>query len=390
MNNKDSSDDEFIPEQAASKSLDTPGKNYDKSTTAERLSYILEQAEEYTKKILGSKGQVKAKKSSKKSKSLKKPRRHSDALQCDEATSSGEEISTDDNNFLLLKQPSMLQKELRKYQLGGLNWMISLHSHKASGILADEMGLGKTIQTISLLAFLSEFKQTQRYFLIIAPKSCIPNWMKEFKEWLPNFKVVNLIPRKEERERIIREDLIDDQFDVCVTTYEGVRICLDHLQKFEWEYLIVDEAHKIKNEASKLSQNLRQLKSKYRLLLTGTPLQNNLHELWALLNFLMPKLFASSDDFDELFNLTRKCEDEEVEERNKLMIRQLHMILRPFLLRRIKKDTDCDLPSKTEFHIKVGLTEIQKKIYRELLTKSSIDKGSTVSYFKNLVMQLRK
>jgi len=133
------------------------------------------------------------------------------------------------------------------------------------------------------------------------------------------------------------------------------------------------------------------IKSNYRLLLTGTPLQNNLHELWALLNFLMPKIFASSDDFDELFNLTKKCEDEDqVEERNKIMIKQLHTILRPFLLRRIKKDTDCNLPSKTEFHIKVGLTEIQKKIYRELLTKSSIDKGSTVSYFKNLVIQLRK
>ena len=393
MSQKEKSDDEFVPEENDESTCSKSPKRKSKKqeSTEQRLNNILEQAESYTKKILGSKKTTKKRgRSSKKSKKGKESKRRGNNSN-DDGSSGNDDIDDENNNFLLLQQPSILKNELRTYQLDGLNWMISLYHHKASGILADEMGLGKTIQTIALLAFLSEYKKVDKYFLVIAPKSWIPNWVKEFKYWLPSMKIVNLIPRKEERERILSEELISDKFNVWITTYEGVRIWLEDLQKFEWEYLIVDEAHKLKNEASQLSKNLRLLKSSYRLLLTGTPLQNNLHELWALLNFLMPKLFASSDDFDELFNITKKCEDEEeVEERNKMMIKQLHIILRPFLLRRIKKETDCDLPSKTEFHIKVGLTEIQKKIYRELLTRSAIEKGSTVSYFKNLVIQLRK
>ena len=394
MSQKENSEDEFIPEEKENDSTlsKSPKRRSKKQeSTEQRLKNILEQAESYTKKILGAKKSAKKKgKPSKKSKKGKEAKRRGNDS-TDDGSSGNDEIDGENNNFLLLQQPNILKGDLRPYQLDGLNWMISLHHHKASGILADEMGLGKTIQTIALLAFLSEYKKIDKYFLIIAPKSWIPNWVKEFKSWLPSLTVVNLIPRKEERERIINEELRRDKFNVWITTYEGVRIWLEDLQKFDWEYLIVDEAHKLKNEASQLSKNLRLLKSEYRLLLTGTPLQNNLHELWALLNFLMPKLFSSSDDFDELFNLTKKWEnEEEVEERNKMMIKQLHIILRPFLLRRIKKETDCDLPSKTEFHIKVGLTEIQKKIYRELLTRSAIEKGSTVSYFKNLVIQLRK
>jgi len=184
-----------------------------------------------------------------------------------------------------------------------LNWLIGLYETGVNGILADEMGLGKTIQTISFLAFLREFKKVKGPHLIIVPKSTVPNWMKEFEKWCPVFKVVNLIARKEEREKIIAERISKKDFDVVVTTFEGARICMSNLMKFQWEYVIVDEAHKIKNEDSQISQKLRTFKSNYRLLITGTPLQNVLHELWSLLNYLLPEVFSSSADFDEWFNL---------------------------------------------------------------------------------------
>ena len=153
------------------------------------------------------------------------------------------------------------------------------------------------------------------------------------------------------------------KFDVVLTTFEGVRLCMPQVMKFKWEYLIVDEAHKIKNEESQISKRLRQLDSRNRLLLTGTPLQNNLHELWSLLNFLLPEIFSSSADFDEWFNLAgdgedgQELTDAEKEQRNKKIIEQLHRILRPFLLRRIKKEVERTLPPKVEIQVTVGITE---------------------------------
>lgn len=155
------------------------------------------------------------------------------------------------------------------------------------------------------------------YHLIIVPKAVIPNWMKELKKWLPCCRVVNLIATKAEREEILKTQLIPGAFDLCLTSFEGVRICMSNLLKFKWEYLIVDEAHKLKNEDSQISKRLRELDSRYRLLLTGTPLQNNLHELWALLNFLLPEIFASSGDFDEWFNLGTSGGLEEMSESEK-------------------------------------------------------------------------
>ena len=162
--------------------------------------------------------------------------------------------------------------------------------------------------------------------------------------------------------------------------------------KFKWEYIIVDEAHKIKNEESIISRSLRKLDSRYRLLLTGTPLQNNLHELWSLLNFLLPEIFSSADAFDEMFDLQGHEEESEVEKekRNKQVIEQLHRILRPFLLRRIKKEVEKTLPPKVEIHVTTGITEQQKSIYRDLLKKSMIEKGNSVTYYKNILIQLRK
>ena len=186
------------------------------------------------------------------------------------------------------------------------------------------------------------------------------------------------------------------KFDVVLTTFEGVRLCMPQVMKFKWEYLIVDEAHKIKNEESQISKRLRQLDSRNRLLLTGTPLQNNLHELWSLLNFLLPEIFSSSADFDEWFNLAgdgedgQELTDAEKEQRNKKIIEQLHRILRPFLLRRIKKEVERTLPPKVEIQVTVGITEQQKEIYRDLLKKNMLEKGNSVTHFKNILIQLRK
>ena len=134
---------------------------------------------------------------------------------------------------------------------------------------------------------------------------------------------------------------------------------MSQVLKFKWEYIVVDEAHKIKNEESQISKRLRQLDSRYRLLLTGTPLQNNLHELWSLLNFLLPEIFSSSDAFDEMFDLQGDGDETEAEKekRNKQVIEQLHRILRPFLLRRIKKEVEKTLPPKVEIHVTAGITE---------------------------------
>jgi len=179
--------------------------------------------------------------------------------------------------------------------------------------------LGKTIQTIAFLAFLREFKKVKSYFMVVVPKAVIPNWKNEFRKWCPDIRVLNLIATKAEREDLLKNHLQPGKFDVVLTTFEGVRACMNKLLSFKWEYIIVDEAHKLKNEDSQISKRLRQLDSRYRLLLTGTPLQNNLHELWSLLNFLLPEIFSSSDDFDEWFNLGATDEvltDAEKEKRN--------------------------------------------------------------------------
>jgi len=208
--------------------------------------------------------------------------------------SSTDSLSSNED-FLMLQQPSILKNgQLKEFQLTGLNWMINLYEIGINGILADEMGLGKTVQTISLIAYLREYKNINGPFMIIAPKSTLGNWFKEFNKWLPQCRVVKLLATKEQREEILRLHLKPGKFDVCLTSYEGVNICQKYLNKFAWKYLIIDEAHKIKNEESIISNNVRSFRCAYKLLLTGTPLQNNLHELWSLLNFLMPNIFDDS------------------------------------------------------------------------------------------------
>lgn len=300
---------------------------------------------------------------------------------------SSEEEKTSKRVERLQVQPSCLKgTTLRYYQLEGLNWMIKLYNNNISGILADEMGLGKTIQSISMLAFLSEFCDIQGKHLVLVPKSCLGNWMNEFSKWAPHFNVLKFHGDKETRIGLKDERLVPGNFDICVTSYEMVIKEKGAFLKHKWQYIVIDEAHRIKNENSMLSQTVRLLNSRFRLLLTGTPLQNNLHELWSLLNFLMPDVFSSSDDFDTYFNL-------DGEGSKKALMKSLHSVIRPFLLRRLKADVEKDLPPKKETHLMIGMTEMQRYYYQKLLEKD-IDAvngvGASRTRLLNILMQLRK
>lgn len=286
------------------------------------------------------------------------------------------------------ESPGFIQGTMRDYQIAGLNWLISLHENGISGILADEMGLGKTLQTISFLGYLRHIMGITGPHLITVPKSTLDNWKREFAKWTPEVNVLVLQGAKEERNQLIQERLVDEQFDVCITSYEMILREKAHLRKFAWEYIIIDEAHRIKNEESSLAQVIRMFNSRNRLLITGTPLQNNLHELWALLNFLLPDVFGDSEAFDSWFSGQDKDQDQ--------VVQQLHRVLRPFLLRRVKSDVEKSLLPKKEVNVYIGMSEMQVKWYKKILEKD-IDavngaggKRESKTRLLNIVMQLRK
>ncbi|KAK4503968.1 hypothetical protein PRZ48_004883 [Zasmidium cellare] len=278
--------------------------------------------------------------------------------------------------------------EMRDYQVAGLNWLISLHENGISGILADEMGLGKTLQTISFIGYLRFLQGITGPHLVAVPKSTLDNWKREFAKWIPEINVLVLQGAKEERHELINERLVDEKFDVCITSYEMILREKSHLKKFAWEYIIIDEAHRIKNEESSLAQIIRIFNSRNRLLITGTPLQNNLHELWALLNFLLPDVFGDSEAFDQWFNNQDADQD--------TVVQQLHRVLRPFLLRRVKADVEKSLLPKKEINLYVGMSEMQIKWYKNILEKDidavngAAGKKESKTRLLNIVMQLRK
>ena len=276
---------------------------------------------------------------------------------------------------------------MREYQLAGLNWMIRLFDHGINGILADEMGLGKTLQTISLLGYLHEYRGITGPHMVVVPKSTLGNWMNEFKRWCPVIRTFKFHGNAEEREAQKAQFLVPGGFDVCVTSYEMVIKEKNALKKFHWRYIIIDEAHRLKNENSRLSLVLRMFNTNNRMLITGTPLQNNLHELWALLNFLLPEVFGSAGQFDEWFSNV-----EEGEGGSDAVVSQLHKVLRPFLLRRLKTEVETSLPPKKETILKIGMTEMQKTFYKRILQKDIdiVNSGADRSRLLNIVMQLRK
>ncbi|KAI9932809.1 hypothetical protein ASPWEDRAFT_123241 [Aspergillus wentii DTO 134E9] len=299
-----------------------------------------------------------------------------------------DEKSGGETNTVFRDTPPFVKGEMRDYQIAGLNWLVSLHENGISGILADEMGLGKTLQTISFLGYLRHVCDITGPHLVAVPKSTLDNWKREFEKWTPEVNVLVLQGNKDERHQLINERLLDEDFDVCITSYEMVLREKSHLKKFAWEYIIIDEAHRIKNEESSLAQIIRVFNSRNRLLITGTPLQNNLHELWALLNFLLPDVFGDSEAFDQWFSGQDSDQD--------TVVQQLHRVLRPFLLRRVKSDVEKSLLPKKEVNLYVPMSQMQVKWYQKILEKDidavngAAGKRESKTRLLNIVMQLRK
>jgi len=272
-------------------------------------------------------------------------------------------------------QPKLVSGgKMRDYQLEGLTWLTCLYQIGLNGILADEMGLGKTIQLISFLAFLRE-NGTNGPFLILGPLSTVNNWVREFGFWTPKIPVVMYHGSPQSRGEIRRKQLKGDtkgaKFPVVCTSYE---ICMrdkKYLANYPWKFIVVDEGHRLKNFNCKLVKELKQYQSESRLILTGTPLQNNLSELWSLLNFLLPEAFSDLEHFESMFDFSDvQYKDGHKQlmskERQQRTIASLHAILKPFLLRRVKIDVETNLPKKREYILYAPLTPAQKDLYRKI------------------------
>ncbi|XP_042901468.1 chromatin-remodeling ATPase INO80 isoform X1 [Parasteatoda tepidariorum] len=305
-------------------------------------------------------------------------------------------------------QPPMLVGKLKTYQLKGMNWLYSLYDKGINGILADEMGLGKTVQTIAFLATLIKAQGIWGPFLVIAPASTLHNWQQEFAKFVPKFKVLpywgNTNDRKILRKFWSQKDLHTENasFHVLITSYQLVVQDVKYFQRIKWQYMVLDEAQAIKSTSSVRWKILLGFNCRNRLLLTGTPIQNSMAELWALLHFIMPTLFDSHEEFNEWFS-----KDIESHAENKSMIDEkhlsrLHKILKPFMLRRVKKDVENELSDKIEILVYCPLTQRQKQLYQNLRKKITIDdlmqssstlsssSQSATSHLMNLVMQFRK
>lgn len=252
-----------------------------------------------------------------------------------------------------------------------MRWYVLIDALFVIVTVTITQGLGKTLQTISFLAYLKNNLNIYGPHLIVVPKSTLQNWAREFERWTPDFNIVLLTGSREERAEIISNRLLPQDFEVCITSYEICLIEKSAFKKFSFEYIVIDEAHRIKNVDSILSQIVRSFISRGRLLITGTPLQNSLKELFALLNFICPEIFVDYADLDSF--LHKDINEEEgaqaEDEKSKKVVEALHKILRPFLLRRVKSDVEKNLLPKKEINIYVGLTEMQRKWYRSVLEK---------------------
>ncbi|KAL8687363.1 MAG: hypothetical protein Q9218_006443 [Villophora microphyllina] len=299
--------------------------------------------------------------------------------------------------------PSLLRGTLREYQHYGLDWLAGLYANGTNGILADEMGLGKTIQTISLLAHLAVEHEVWGPHLVVVPTSVMLNWEMEFKKFLPGFKVLTYYGTQEERKQKRQGwNSNVDKWNVWITSYQLALKDDQVFKRREWHYMVLDEAHNIKNFRSKRWQTLLTFNTRARLLLTGTPLQNNLMELWSLLYFLMPADagIAGFADLQEFMNWFRKPVEQILEhgrdamdDESKAIVAKLHHALRPFLLRRLKADVEKQMPGKFEHVVYCRLSKRQRYLYDGFMsraqTRETLASGNYLSII-NCLMQLRK
>ncbi|CAA22447.2 Helicase swr1 [Schizosaccharomyces pombe] len=302
-----------------------------------------------------------------------------------------------------IQVPFLFRGTLREYQQYGLEWLTALHDSNTNGILADEMGLGKTIQTIALLAHLACEKENWGPHLIIVPTSVMLNWEMEFKKFLPGFKILTYYGNPQERKEKRSGWYKPDTWHVCITSYQLVLQDHQPFRRKKWQYMILDEAHNIKNFRSQRWQSLLNFNAEHRLLLTGTPLQNNLVELWSLLYFLMPagvtqnnSAFANLKDFQDWFSkpmdrLIEEGQDMNPEAMN--TVAKLHRVLRPYLLRRLKTEVEKQMPAKYEHVVYCQLSKRQRFLYDDFInrarTREILASGNFMSII-NCLMQLRK
>lgn len=279
----------------------------------------------------------------------------------------------------MVEQPIHLTAQLKPYQVKGLNWLANLYEQGINGILADEMGLGKTVQTISLLAHLAETRGIWGPFLVISPTSTLPNWANEIAKFYPAFKVLpyyGLAKQRASLRKILSPNYLhraDSPAHIVVTSYNLVVQDEKYISKIHWEYMILDEAHAIKSASSVRWQTLLSFgQTRNRLLLTGTPIQNNMAELWALLHFIMPTLFDSHNEFAEWFSKDIEDHVAGAATLNEHQLNRLHLILKPFMLRRVKVDVQNELPSKTEVLVPCDLTSRQRALYTGIRKRLSI------------------
>ena len=299
---------------------------------------------------------------------------------------------------IITEQPKMLTfGQLRDYQIVSLQWMVSLHNNRLNGILADEMGLGKTVQVCSLIAYLWESKQNFGPHIIIVPNAVIVNWKAELKRWLPHVNCVYYVGSREQRAKIFQKQVLQLKFNVLVTTYEFIMRDRSKLAKVNWKYIIIDEAQRLKDREGKLSRDLDKFRAQRRLLLTGTPLQNDLSELWSLLNLLLPEVFDSAKVFQQWFGKTKagdnqgqkviggaggggagNANEEEEEddwmerEKKVIVISRLHQILEPFMLRRLVQDVESKLPPRKSVVIHCPFSAFQSNAYSWINATGSI------------------
>ncbi|KAJ7103398.1 SNF2 family N-terminal domain-containing protein [Mycena belliarum] len=327
------------------------------------------------------------------------------------------DLDSDELNFqnptslsgpLTIGQPKMLMAQLKEYQLKGLNWLATLYEQGINGILADEMGLGKTVQSISLLSYLAETHDIWGPFLVVAPASTLHNWQQELTRFVPGLKALpywgNVKDRATLRKFWSKKEITynkDAPFHVLITSYQLVTQDQQYFQRVNWQYMILDEAQNIKNSSSVRWKTLLGFHCRNRLLLTGTPIQNSMQELWALLHFIMPSLFDSHDEFNEWFSKDiENAAENKGSKLNEHQLRRLHMILKPFMLRRVKRHVQNELSEKIEKDIYVDLSARQRALYKALLANVSVadllEKAANIGdadsarSLMNLVMQFRK
>ena len=305
----------------------------------------------------------------------------------------GEALGAQHADLVATEQPKLITGgQMKRYQLEGLEWLKSLWMNGLCGILADEMGLGKTVQAISMIAFFKEHNISGP-FLVAAPLSTVRNWIEEFRRWAPRVETVLYHGSKDEREKLRRRRMrMQDQgkfeFPVVVTSYEIVMNDKKFLANYQWRYIVVDEGHRLKNMNCRLIKELMSYNSANRLLLTGTPLQNNIAELWSLLHFLLPEVFNDLDSFERWFDFSSVLDDRHDEtgktsKRKNNLVSTMHAILKPFLLRRVKTDVESSLPKKREYILYAPLTAEQKDLYREILA------GTSRSYLEEKAAELK-